>query len=366
MLRALKFQPLDIWSKTLIPEKFTDFIANDSVRQILANYAETKLLPNLLLTGSHGTCKKNFAVLTAKLYLEEDYAKGCLHIDGAVSRGKDIISSSQGAKKTGEKAGGYTGMNVMEFSKIRMTLKGGVKRIVIIYNFEDMTVDAQNALRRIMETQAGTTRFILISNTVDNIIEAIQSRCITLHTDILTDAETAQLIDKIRAKTGTAGPQWDPEIYNIIAMLSDGDMRKIVNYIQVISALPEKNVECFHRVFNIPHVKMLTTMLDHGRSAATQERVLQDITFITKQGYTYSDILEMLSKIIPRYTGLSLEIRIKYLEVLSRYYCDITPHINIVHLYSLFAEFAKIATEFSPPVTPCPSPSPSPSPGLRV
>jgi replication factor C subunit 3/5 len=343
MLCSVKFQPLAIWSKTLVPDNFSDFIANSTIRKILHNYATSKLLPNVLLTGSHGTCKKNFAVLTAKLYLEEDYEKGCLHIDGAVSRGKDIISS-HGVKKASEKTGGYTGLNVMEFSKIRMTLKNGVKRIVIIYNFEDMTVDAQNALRRIMETQAGTTRFILVSNSIDNIIEAIQSRCITLHTDILTDEETIELIYKIREKTGTLDATWENDISPIIAMLSDGDMRKIVNYIQVISALPVKNVECFHKVFNIPHIKLLTSMLDNGLNVATQERVLHDITFILKQGYAYSDILEMLSKIIPRHTSLPLELRVRYLEILTRYYCGITPHINVVHLYSLFAEFAHAAT----------------------
>jgi DNA polymerase III delta prime subunit len=329
------FVNLDIWSKTLIPNSFEDFIANDTIRKILANYAGKKQLPNILLTGSHGTCKKTFAILTAKLYLEEDYLKGCLHIDGAVYRGKDIISNA--CTKKNEK-NNYTGLNVMEFSKLRLTLKGGVKRVIIIYNFEDMTIDAQNALRRIIETQAKTTRFILVANSIDTIIEAIQSRCIVLQTEILNDGESYQLIDKVRQMAGI--PEFVPEINNIIAMLSDGDMRKIVNYVQVIAALPTISLDAFHKVFNIPPVKLITSMLDNNMKKETQGKILEDITFLLKQGYNYGDILEMLGKIIPRHNGLPLELRINYLEILNRYYCTMTPHIHTIHMYSLFAEFA--------------------------
>jgi len=338
-LSPVVFQQLDIWSKTLVPEKFDDFIGNNAIRKILKNYSTKKCLPNLLLTGPHGTCKKNFAVLTAKLYLEEDYERACLHIEGAISRGKDIIST-QAVKKVEKNT--FTGLNVMEFAKIRMTLKNECKRIIIIYNFEDMTVDAQNALRRIMETQAKTTRFILVANQLDSIIEAIQSRCITLQTELLTDSETTLLINKIRERVEIQTP-WEPDMYNIISMLSDGDMRKIVNYIQLIAAMNYPTLDCFHKVFNIPPVKLLKNMLENLNHETTQEKNIEHITFLLKQGYNYADILEMLTKIIPRYTGIPLGTRVKYLEILNTYYCSITPHINNIHLYSLFSEFARAA-----------------------
>jgi DNA polymerase III delta prime subunit len=328
---------LAMWINTFSPETFDDFIGNDVIRKILANYATSKLLPNILLTGSYGTCKKSLARLTAKLYLEEDYERASIYIDGAVSRSKDIISPC-GTKKSTEKYT-YTGLNVLEFARQRITLKNNLKRVIIITNFEDMTIDAQNALRRIIETQASTTRFIIVSNNIEEIIEAIQSRCVVFKTTILNDAEAEQLIDRIWAKTQMPVALPD-DIKQVIIILSDGDTRKIINYLQVIASLEKYNTVCFHKVFNIPPTNLLTAMLLDNQNAEKQQNTLENIDYILKQGYNYADILEILGKLIPRNKKLSPECIVQHLEILGRYYATMTPHINTVHLYSLFAEFA--------------------------
>ena len=330
-----------MWINTFSPEKFEDFIGNDAIRKILANYARTKLLPNILLTGSHGTCKKSLAKLTAKLYLEDDYERASIFIDGAVSRSKDIISPCA-TKKSAEKYT-YFGLNVLEFAKQRITLKDNLKRVIIITNFEDMTMDAQNALRRIIETQSATTRFIIVSNNIEEIIEAIQSRCIVFKTTILTDAEAAGLIDKIWTKTQLA-VKLPEDIKQIIILLSDGDTRKILNYLQVIASLEKYTTKCFHKVFNIPPTNLLTTMLNDNQNSERQQKTLENIDYILKQGYNYGDILEMLGKLIPRNKKLSAELIVLHLEILAKYYSTMTPHINTIHLYGLFSEFAGLAT----------------------
>jgi replication factor C subunit 2/4 len=339
----LKMIGLDMWINKFSPETFEDYIGNDAIRKILANYTRTKLLPNILITGSHGTCKKSLARLTAKLYLEDDYERASIFIDGAVSRSKDIISPCN-TKKSAEKYT-YSGLNVLEFAKQRITLKNNLKRVIIITNFEDMTIDAQNALRRIIETQSATTRFIIVSNNVEEIIEAIQSRCIVFKTTILTDIEAGELIDNIWQKTDNGSRSNLPDdIKQIIILLSDGDTRKIINYLQVISSLEKYTTSCFHKVFNIPPMNLLTAMVNDNQKKESQQKTLDNIDYILKQGYNYADILEMLGKIIPRNKKLSQELIVKHMEILGRYYSTMTPHINTIHLYGLFAEFATLET----------------------
>jgi replication factor C subunit 2/4 len=326
-----EFKDLDLWTRSLQPKTLDDFIGNEQVISVLKTYCETYTLPNILLTGPHGTCKRTLANIVIRTYLGDDWVRGSLHIEGAVYRGKDTISNS--SQKKSDKLT-YNGVNMMDFSRTKITLPPGRHRIVCVYNFEDMLIDAQNALRRIMETQSKTTRFILIANSLDNIIEAIQSRCIPLETRVLNHQESLTLISKV-------SPELPADVSNAVAILSDGDTKKIINYLQTAAAAPGANgsAETFYRIFNIPSVKILEDILIniHSQSA------LDGVTKLLDRGYNYNDILEILAKVIPRHSGLSLYNKIKYTEILTKYYCWITAMVSPVHLYALFSEFATVS-----------------------
>ena len=333
-----KFQDMEIWTSDFCPTKIEDIVGNDAIKHILTKYLKANHLPNILLTGSHGTCKRTFARIVVKTYLGDDYDRGCLSVDGAVCRGKDVISTNQQKKVATDKPIS-NGPNVLDFTKTQLSL-GGKKKIIIIYNFEDMTNEAQNALRRIMETNSGTTRFILICNNLDNIIEAIQSRCLPLRTQVLTLQESNRLISSIMEARSL--PRLSSDIVDIINMLSDGDIKKIINYIQIISVNKNITIDTFHEIFNVPPIKLLEQMLVDTQKKNTQHRALEKVTFLLNQGYNYGDILEMLSKILAYSECLPEGTRMLYLEELSKYYCEMTLYTNNVHLYALFSKFANI------------------------
>lgn len=126
-------------------------------------------MPNILLSGPHGTGKRCMAELFAKEYLGKHYSYGCLRIDGSINRSKDVISNTnKDTKKSSTDLVGIRGQstNIMTFAKTRHFLDG-CKKVVIIYCFDRMTPEAQNAMRRIMENYSATTRFILISNEIN-------------------------------------------------------------------------------------------------------------------------------------------------------------------------------------------------------
>ena len=268
------FQPMNIWTTDYAPSSLSEVIGNVEIRKVLAQFIESEQIPNVLLTGNHGTCKRTFARLMAQGYLGDEYTKGCLPIDGAINRGKDVIACNN-SKKINEKTAMST-QNVLSFARTIVTLKNKRKKVVIIYNFEDMTSEAQNALRRIIETFESTTRFILICNKLDNIIEAIQSRCVPLTTNVLSNSETNTLITSLRERNNL--PPLDNDIIKIIAMLSSGDMKKIINYTQTISVLDNVDIETFHRIFNVPPIKVLEQLLQENQSKETQPKVLERLT----------------------------------------------------------------------------------------
>jgi DNA polymerase III delta prime subunit len=330
---------MDIWTTKYAPTSLDEVIGNRKICTVFKQFVESRQLPNILLTGNHGTGKRTLAKLLAKTYMGPDYTRGCLPIDGAIHRGKDVIACSS-SKKTIDKNTMST-ESVLGFAQRRVLLPAGLKKIVVIYNFDDMTGEAQNALRRIIEICESTTRFILICNSLDNIIEAIQSRCVPLETNLLTIDETNSLICSLRARNGQAN--LSPEINRIIAMLSSGDMKKIINFTQTVSSLDHIDIETFHSIFNIPPIKLLEQILVETLTKEGQSKVLEMIDFILQQGYSYSDIIEMLSKILAYETIIPDEVRFPYLKCLSEYYVNMTQHTHEIHLYAMFADFASIA-----------------------
>lgn len=334
-----QFQPMELWTLDYCPKTLDEIIGNEEVKFILSQYLAKGHIPDLLLTGSHGTCKRTFARLLARTYLGEHYEKGCLSIDGAVCRSKDVIAPNQQKKAASDKPV-YSGSSVLEYARSKISL-GGKSKLIIIYNFEDMIIDAQNALRRIMEQYAATTRFILICNRLNNIIEAIQSRCIPLQTKLLSPEDARILVSTIMQHRGL--PPLGNDIMHIIGLLADGDIKKIVNYLQTISVISHVTIEKFHEIFNVPPVKLLTQMLVDTVDPSTQGKVLERVTLLLNQGYNYTDILEILSKITAYTDCVPAGYRMLFLEEISRAYCEMSLYTANVHLYALFCRFARIA-----------------------
>lgn len=65
---------------------------------------------------------------------------------------------------------------ILKFASTRTMFKSGFK-LIILDEADAMTMDAQNALRRVIEKYTENVRFCIICNYLNKIIPALQSRC---------------------------------------------------------------------------------------------------------------------------------------------------------------------------------------------
>ena len=304
-----KFNSMGIWIHDKKPNCLKDMVGNADACQLLNRYIETGHIPNILFTGDHGVGKRTLANIFAKSYLNEDLSRGRLLIDGAINRGKDIVSD-----------------NIQEFARRRVTM-GDKKKLILITNFDSMTHEAQNALRRIMELES-SVRFILTANDTSDIIEALQSRCTILLIKGLDYDESRILIRKISTVPD--------DIANVISLMCDGDIKRIINYCQTISIMTPMSLDTFYKIFNIPPISHVEQMLVKIHQ---KESVFADIDYLMDKGHNYNDILDIMSRILAYRTGvIPDEARFKYLGLISEHYCEISANTVRLHMYSLFAK----------------------------
>jgi DNA polymerase III delta prime subunit len=187
-------------SKTL-----EDYIGNEQLKSIVAQYIEKNDLQNLLLYGTPGTGKTTLAKL-----IVGNFNCDFLYINASDERGIDTIR---------DKVQGFA--SSASFKPIK---------IVILDEADFLTIQAQASLRNVIETFSRTTRFILTCNYLERIIDPLQSRCQVLKITPPSKKEVAKHISTILDQESI-----EYTVADLVLVVNKHypDVRKILNTCQV-------------------------------------------------------------------------------------------------------------------------------------
>lgn len=206
-----------MWVEKYRPRKIDDLVNQEEVKQRLKPLLEKKNeLPHLLFAGPPGSGKTTTALVLARELLGDLASEYVLSLNASDERGIDAVRE-----------------RIKTFASYSDRREGVPFRLVILDESDEMTRDAQTALRRIMEETSRYTRFILICNYSSNLIEPIQSRCaIFRFKKIGEDEVTARLKKIAKAEDVKAGDK----VLQAISAAVDGDLRQGINLLQAASA----------------------------------------------------------------------------------------------------------------------------------
>ena len=135
------------------PDTLEGYIGNDDFKSSLQQWIDTNDVPHLLLCGGAGTGKTTAAKLIVN-NINCDY----IYINCSDENGIDTIRDK-----------------VKSFASAASFKP---QKVVIMDEADFLTINAQAALRNVIETFSLTTRFIFTCNYIERIIDPIQSRTI--------------------------------------------------------------------------------------------------------------------------------------------------------------------------------------------
>ena len=207
-----------IWTEKYRPKSFNEIKGQDEIVKRVSSFVKQKNMPHLMFAGPAGVGKTTLALVTARELFGSNWRQNLLETNASDERGIDIIRHK-----------------VKDFARTKSIGEAPFK-IIYLDECDALTKEAQQALRRTMDTQ--TTRFILSCNYSSKIIDPIQSRCAVFRFRPLPKTEVFKIIDIVaKAENLKINEKAKQALY----LVSGGDCRRVENILQSSAAI-EKNI----------------------------------------------------------------------------------------------------------------------------
>jgi len=277
----------ELWVEKYRPKTLDDVVGQDDVIRALKGFVEKRSMPHLLFAGPAGTGKTTTALALANdLYKSEELvAANYLELNASDERGIDTIRTK-----------------IKDFAK---TAPFGEVPFKIIHldEADNLTADAQQALRRIMEMYSATTRFIFACNYSSKIIEPIQSRCAVFRFGPIPEEAIKNRLIMIAEREGL---KYTEDGISAIIYVAEGDLRKAINLLQTASAMASTiDSKVVYRVAGLAHPEEVRAMINSalkGKFLSAREALRN---LMINYGMSAQDVIRQLNREIMASKSLS-------------------------------------------------------------
>ena len=263
-----------VWAERYRPKTLGEMKNQDDIMNRLKKFVEIKTMPHCLFAGPPGTGKTTAALCLAHDLFGERYMDLFLELNASDARGIDVIRTT-----------------VKDFARMA-SISGAPFKILTLDEADNMTSDAQQALRRTMERYTDTCRFILCCNYSGKIIEPIQSRCVIFRFTPLKPEDMSKYLSFIARNEKI---ELTDDGTNAIIEAVEGDMRRAINILQSAASsagrIDEKSVYQIVGMAKPEDVKDVLDLAVKGDFAKAREKLRG---MLLRYGLSGTDILKQI------------------------------------------------------------------------
>lgn len=214
------------WVELYRPNDLFEIVSQNNILNGLQKSIDNNNFQHVIFYGPSGSGKTTTILACAKYMYSgtstEQVSWSCgmkLELNASDDRGISIIRDQV-----------KTFASSSQFIKENNIYKVNTK-LVILDEADQLTIDAQSALRKIIEQYTYNTRFCLICNNIDKIRKELKSRCMLYSFSPIPNDVHIKRLQYICQKENLI---LNDNALSIIINKSEGDMRKSINMLQMI------------------------------------------------------------------------------------------------------------------------------------
>ena len=309
-----------MWVEKYRPKEVSEIIGQtEIIGSLKALIKDPTDMPHLMFSGSAGVGKTTTALCITRQILGDNIEGNLLELNASDERGIGMV------REKVKKFSAFAGLSDAPF------------KIIILDEADEMTSDAQTALRRIIEDTAKICRFILIANNLSKIIEPIQSRCVVFKFTKISDKEILSQLKSIAKKEKI---KTDENGLNAISDYTNGDLRHAINIFQAAASSGNVTEPVVKSIVGLTKTKDVQDVLKLALGGKISDARDKMIELIKVYGMSESDFLKYINQAVFTSKVNNLD---GILETIAKYDYRILVGANPeIQLSALLAELAKI------------------------
>lgn len=203
------------WVEKFRPKKLKEIVSQENIISSMEGVLKSKNMPHFLFFGPSG-CGKTSTILalTRELFTDEYFNERVIELNASDERGIKVVREK-----------------IKRYAQNSVNIKKNIPnfKVIILDEADSMTSESQCALRKIMEDYSNVTRFCIICNYHQKIIEPIISRCSLLRFKPIPEDK---ILKKLKDICEFQNIKCSDNNLNNIIKICRGDLRKSINFLQ--------------------------------------------------------------------------------------------------------------------------------------
>lgn len=252
---------MELWVKKYEPTSLKEIIGQKELVNAFQAYINRKFIPNMTLGGAPGLGK----TLIVKCFASDMGlmdSPGLYHyLNASDERGIDMVRTT--------------------LKELAMApIAGDEIRLIVLDEGDSITKDAQAAMRAIIQGFSDNTRFIIIGNYTEDIIDAINSRCPLKTAQPITKEDITIMIKRIQEKEQFKITQ---DAIDSLFIACKGDMRLMIGKLQDAALISNFDIQKYHITTSDTSIETAKKIIEAAINDFNQAREILTTEYNTKK-----------------------------------------------------------------------------------